>query len=245
MTQDQIILSTIVWEAIFWLGAYVLIVRRSFREKIHCMPVAAMCGNIAWEYILGVGLFPPCPAYWANCPDNILGPVEFAAAVLDTFILYTILRYARAQFRTPFIRKYLVPLALAGVALAFAIIHTFMAGLYTDNFYGAAVGGEVPDFLQVGLQGGIFTGWGLALSMSMLFLAMFVSRRDLRGQSFYIALFMLLGNLGAFLFNLTASESMPMMVYVLAIPSMTLNAAYAVLVYIRSRSMGLNPLRRI
>jgi hypothetical protein len=30
------------------------------------MPVAAMCGNIGWEFILGLDIFPPCPIYWAN-----------------------------------------------------------------------------------------------------------------------------------------------------------------------------------
>ncbi len=245
MTQDRIILSTFIMEAIFWLGAYILIVRHAFRERIHGMPVVAMSGNIAWEYVLGLGLFPACPAYWANCPDNIMGPATLAAAVLDTFILFTIVRFARAQFRTPFIRKYLPGLVVVGVALAIGIIYTFMAELYTVNIFGATVGGEVPEFLQAGLQGGIFTGWGLALIMSMLFIAMFISRGDLRGQSFYIAMFMLLGNLGAFLFDFTATARMPTLVYILATASLTLNAFYAMLVYLKSQELGLAPLRRL
>jgi hypothetical protein len=243
-SHDWLVLSTFVFEAVFWLGAYALIVRHSFREKIHGMPVVAMCGNISWEFILGLGLFPACPAYWADCPQRVMGPVTLLAAFLDAFILYTIVRFGRDQFQTRFIRKYFPALVLIGVATAAGIIYTFMADLYTPNIYAAQVGNVIPEFLQAGLQGGIFTGWGLALMMAILFIAMMVSRGDVRGQSFYIALFMGLGNLGAYLFDHTAATHMPAIVDILAVASLTLNAVYVVMVYRKSEALGIDPFRR-
>lgn len=245
MTQDQTILATFVMEAVFWLGAYALIIRHAFRERIHAMPVAAMCGNISWEIILGVGLYPACPVYWADCPQRFMGTVTFLAAFMDAFILYTIVRFGRDQFkRYPQVYRYFPLLVALGVIAAFGITYFFMTELYTVNIYGAAVGGEIPQFLQAGLQGGIFTGWGLALMMSILFIAMLISRDDLRGQSLYIALFMMLGNLGAFLFDMTAAPRMPMLVNYLVLFSLSLNAAYAVMVYRKARLLGINPWRR-
>lgn len=245
MTQDQIILSTFVMEAIFWLGAYALIIRHSFRERIHAMPVAAMCGNISWEIILGVGLYPACPVYWADCPQQFMGTVTFLAAFMDAFILYTIVRFGREQFkRYPQVFRTFPLLVALGVMAAFGIIYFIMTDLYTLNIYDARAGGEAPQFLQAGLQGGIFTGWGLALMMGVLFIAMLLSRDDLRGQSLYIALFMMLGNLGAFLFDITAAPRMPSLVNYLVLFSLSLNALYAVMVYRKARALGINPWRR-
>ena len=244
MTQDEVILATFIGEAFFWLGAYALIIRHAFREKIHGMPVVAMCGNISWEIILGLGLYPACPVYWANCPQQIMGPLTLAAALLDAFILYTILRFGRDHFQVPFLRQYFPALVFVGVGTAFAIIYFIMTDMYTLNVYNATVNGEVPAFVQAGLQGGIYTGWGLALMMGLLFITMLLSRDNVQGQSFYIALFMGLGNLCAYLFDITAASRMPTLVHVLVAASLTVNAIYAVMVYRKSKEMGIEPLRR-
>lgn len=238
-------LATFAGEAFFWLGAYALIIWHAFRERIHGMPVVAMCGNISWEIILGVGLYPACPVYWADCPSDIMGPLTLAAALLDAVILYTILRFGRAQFRNPSLRRYFPWLVFAGIALSFSIIYSIMTDLYSQNIYGASVNGAVPQFLQLGLQGGIYTGWGLALMMGLLFIAMIISRDNLAGQSFYIALFMLLGNVCAFLFDLSAASRLTTLLYVLVGASLTVNAIYLLMVYRKARELGLNPLARL
>ena len=83
MSSNAIIIITFIGEAIFWLGAYYLVIRIGFKEKIHAMPIAAMCGNISWEIILGVGLFPACPVYWSDCPAAFMQIGTLAAAILD------------------------------------------------------------------------------------------------------------------------------------------------------------------
>ena len=111
-------------------------------------------------------------------------------------------------------------------------------------FDAALPGGQVPAFLQAGLQGGLYTGWGLALMMGVLFIALLTSRDSVQGQSFYIALFMMLGNVGAFLFDIFATPSLPGLLYVLVVVSLTLNLIYTVMIYRKSQALGLNPWRR-
>ena len=36
---------------VFWLAAYVLIIRRGLKDRTFGMPIAALCGNIAWEVL--------------------------------------------------------------------------------------------------------------------------------------------------------------------------------------------------
>ncbi len=242
MSNDTLVLLSFLMEAVFWIGAYILILRGSFRNKIHYMPVAAMCGNIAWEFILGLDIFPACPAYWANCPENIMQPATLAAALLDAAILYTIIRFGRTQFSWPEVRKYFPALVFGGVSLAFLIIYGVMSQMYTINVYNAPVDGMVPEYIVAGLQGGLYTGWGLALMMGILFIAMFIVRGDLRGQSIWIALFMFLGNLGAYFFDFTATMNrlVPLLHY-LAIPSLAINIVYAVLLYRRAVRLGVSP----
>ena len=242
MTNNTLILASFVMEAVFWIGAYLLILRGSFKNKIHYMPVAAMCGNIAWEFIIGLDLFPACPVYWQACPDFIMQPATLLAALLDAVILYTILRFGRDQFSQAAVRKYFPAMVFGGVGLAFAVIYTFMSDVYTRNVYQAAVNGVVPEFILSGLDGGLYTGWGMALLMGILFIAMFVVRGDLRGQSIWVALFMFLGNLGAYLFDIfaTGGRLIPLL-HVLALPSLAINVFYVLLVYERAKGMKMDP----
>lgn len=242
MDNDTLVLLSFAMEAVFWIGAYVLIVRNSFRNKIHYMPVAAMCGNIGWEFILGFGIFPSCPAYWANCPNFIMQPATLGAALLDVVILYTILRFGREQFSHPEVRKFFPAIVLGGVALGFAINYGVMSEMYTLNVYNAPVDGVVSPYILAGYQGGLYTGWGLALMMGILFIAMFIVRGDLRGQSTWIALFMFLGNLGAYFFDFTATNNhLVPLLHILAVPSLSINVLYVVLLIRRAKTMGVSP----
>ena len=267
MTQNQLILLSFVGEAIFWLGAYILIIRIAFKQKIHAMPVVAMCGNISWELILGLGLFPACPVYWEACPAWFLQIGTFAAALLDGVIFYTILRYGRSQFTLvqfgrnkcainhancqtvkgqrgtayshtssyravlPWLHRYYYGIVLFGVGTAFSINYGIMSEMFTLNIFQASVKGTVPQYLQVGLQGGIYTGWGLALMMGILFIVMNASRSKMAGQSFYIALFMFLGNLFAFFFDIFAMNQIPSLLLFLVVPALVINLIYVISAY--------------
>ncbi|MCP4357230.1 MAG: hypothetical protein GY796_04330 [Chloroflexi bacterium] len=246
-SHDVVTLLVFVIEAIFWLGAYALILYHSFRYKTYAMPIIAMCANISWEFIVGVGLFPACTVTWSTCPDKILQPLTFSAAMMDVIILFTILKFGRKQFsKQPFVHKYYYGLILFGIATAFTVIYLIMAQIYTQNIYTAVINGEVPDFLVVGIQGGVYTGWGDALMMGLLFIAMFYARKNLEGQSFYIALFMFLGNIFAYLFDFFAANfTLLALVNVMAAAGLIVNLVYVGMTYNKTKELGFNPWKRL
>ena len=239
MVADGVIVAMFAGEAVFWVGAYLLIIRRAFVDKSYGMPVVAMCGNISWEFLYGVGLFPACPSLWEGCPGMFLQVATLGAALLDTVIVFTILRFGPQQFRQPQVRNNLPWLVLLGIVVAVSVIYTSIAGFYTLD-----VGGQAG-FLPIAEQGGDYTGFGLALMMSILFIAMFVSRDSLSGQSFYIALFMAVGNGFAYLYNyFIFNGRLAAIVNVLAAASLLFNVAYAYFLYRKSQALGVNPWRR-
>ena len=246
-SQDAIITIMFIGEAIFWLGAYALILYHAFRYKTYGMPIIAMCANFSWEIILGSGIFPACPAFWTTCPDQILQPLTFSAAILDAIIIFTILKYGRKYFtKQQFVHKYYYVLVLFGIATAFTVIYLIMAETYTQNIYPVVVNGEIPDFILVGIQGGIYTGWGDALMMALLFIALFYARENLEGQSFYIALFMFVGNIFAYLVDFIAADfNLLALVNVLVAVSLIVNLVYVGMTYNKTKELGFSPWRRV
>jgi hypothetical protein len=252
-----------LFEAFFWLSVYVLIIRTGFRHKIHAMPVLAMCGNISWEVMLGMGSlggpfaglaerFPACPASWPSCPERLIGGLTLSAALLDVVIAYIIIRFGVRQIQWDWLAKrfrWLVPL---GIAAAFTILITSVSDLFVVNPYPTCAAGEnvgcvagvAPAYLPLSHDGGFATGAILAVIMAMLFITWIHTRDDLRGQSFYIALFMFLGNASAYVVALLWSGfELSTLAHVLSVVSLTLNLLYVVLFVRRARELGINPLK--
>ncbi len=73
---------------LFWSAAYVLIIRRGFKDHTFGMPVAALCANISWEAIFA--FFTP-----HDPPQLYVNYVWFS---LDAVIVFQFLKYARAEF---------------------------------------------------------------------------------------------------------------------------------------------------
>ena len=253
-----------IFEALFWLSVYFLIIRHGFRDKIHYMPVLAMCGNISWEFMLGMGTlsglggpfadlgerFPACPASWPSCPEGLIGALTLSAALLDVVIAYIIIRWGVRQFTTDWIVKYFPWLVLLGIGTAFVILITSVGDVFVVNPYPTCVAGHnvgcvtgpAAEFLELNHDGGFVTGAVLAVIMAALFISWIITRDDLRGQSFYIALFMFLGNTSAYGVALMWSGfQLSMLAHVLSVVSLTLGLAYVVLFVRRSRQLGRNP----
>ena len=196
-----------IFEALFWLSVYFLIIRHGFRDKIHYMPVLAMCGNISWEFMLGMGTlsglggpfadlgerFPACPASWPSCPEGLIGALTLSAALLDVVIAYIIIRWGVRQFTTDWIVKYFPWLVLLGIGTAFVILITSVGDVFVVNPYPTCVAGHnvgcvtgpAAEFLELNHDGGFVTGAVLAVIMAALFISWIITRDDLRGQSFY------------------------------------------------------------
>lgn len=254
-----VIAVAFLFEAFFWLSVYVLIIRTGFTKKIHAMPVIAMCGNIAWEFMLGMGTiipsleqqFPACPASWPSCPDKLIGGLTLSAAVLDVFIAFIIIRWGVNQIKTPWLKRNFTWLVLAGIAVAFTILLTAVTDLHIANPYptcegtqtvGCVAESPAPEFLKLSEDGGFTTGAVLAVIMNFLFISWIIHRDDLRGQSFFIALFMALGNTSAYVVAMLWSGfELATITHVLSVLALILNYTYVVLYVRRAKELNMNP----
>lgn len=228
--------------ALFWLPAYILIARRGFIEKTYGMPIVAMLGNWPWEWIYGLKLDSPCPLVWDTCPERLLQMANFASMFLDIFIVYTIVKFGREKFSNPFIRKYFYQILIFGLIASFSIQYTFVTEVGFPNLHNLQVNGQVPLFLA-GDEGGSYSAYILTFVMGILFINMLTERNSLEGQSFIIALAMMLGNVAAYVFILILNEQTPLL-NVLFYLTLFVNIVYAIMVYRKSIELGINPWKR-
>jgi hypothetical protein len=204
------LLATAMLSGLFWLIAYLLIIRVGFRDKTYGMPVVAFIGNFAWEIIYGLGLEPVCPLTWSSCPAPVIQARNAVWLIFDALILYTILKFGRRYFSGA-LYKYFAPIVLGGVAVAGLIIYFIVNEYYIHNAWGVTVGPGVPEFLPLTLQGGSdVTGFGLNLIMSILFIFMLERRGSLEGQSLGIAVSKWLGTLFAYGFMIADGVQTPL-----------------------------------
>jgi hypothetical protein len=159
--------TSYIFVALFWTLAYIAIIYRGWKDKTYGMPIVAMSANIGWEGLLTFVI--PTPLIL-----QIRNVVWFS---LDVLILIQCLMYAPRELRHPVLQRYARPIVIASVIMATAVVGTFMV--------------EFQDLR------GWYAGFGMNLSMSILFVFMYLDRNDIRGQSLYIALFKFLGTLGA------------------------------------------------
>lgn len=150
---------------IFWTIAYLLIIRQGFKDKTYGMPLAALCANISWEAIFAFIHLHRPPQLYIN----------YGWFALDLVIVFQFLKFGKKEFSksTTTAQFYSV--------FVFALVLSFSMILFVTY--------EFQDWQ------GAYAAFGQNLMMSILFLWMFFSRDDLRGQSVYIALFKMLGTL--------------------------------------------------
>jgi hypothetical protein len=240
--RDIALYVTFGFVALFWLLAYVLIVRRGFMEKTYGMPIVAMMGNWTWEWIYGLGLDSSCPPVWDACPERWFQLSDFAAAFFDLFIVYTIFKFGRDKSSNAFVRKYFYPILIFGLIAAFAIQFRFITEVGFPNAQGLTFQGQINPFFA-GDSGGAYSGFILAFIMGVLFIQMVTERNSLEGQSFIIALAMLLGNIASYIFVLFAQTGSQLL-DVLAYLTLIVNLVYVVLTYRKSVELGINPWTR-
>ena len=73
---------------ICWGLAYIFIIRRSFKDKVYGMPIAACAANLSWEFIYSaVYPFSPPMRY-----------INYIWLFIDIFIFLQILAFARSEF---------------------------------------------------------------------------------------------------------------------------------------------------
>lgn len=203
----------------FWLAAYVLIIRRGALDRSYGMPIGALCGNIAWEFMFAC-------IFLADYLLIRLG--NFAWLVLDMVILYTVLKHGKEDFNQAFYRKWIYAILGIGTAVAVYLGVAFVK-VYNDTQ-------------------GFFTGWIQAFLMSILYISMLVRRDSVKGQSLYIALFMLLGNVPAYFwvehFPDKTGTLDSRMNFAITVATCFFNVVYIVMIYRKCRLQGINPWTR-
>ncbi|MFJ9245272.1 hypothetical protein [Streptomyces sp. NPDC101776] len=161
-------IALILASGIAWTIVYVEAIRIGFRERTYAMPAVALGLNFAWEWTYAVHNLAFDP--------SVQGGINLVWGIADAVIVYTFFRYGRAEFPSFVTARMFGGLSVLLFGMSFAVQWLFLAK------FGAEDGAGYSAFLQ-------------NLLMSALFIAMFVARRGLRGQSVTIAVAKWLGTL--------------------------------------------------
>ncbi len=173
---------------VFWSLAYLLIIRRGFKDRTFGMPLAALCANISWEFIFSF-VHPHQAPQWY---------VDIAWFLLDTIILFQAFRYGPRAFDA------LLPKGLFYVVFLLSLLLGFLLVLGIS--------------IEFNNWTGTYSAFGQDLMMSILFIVMLRRRNDLSGQSLYIAIFKMIGSLVASIYvYITVSSSLLMVTLYISI----------------------------
>jgi hypothetical protein len=200
---------------VLWTIAYIMIIWRSYKDKTYGVPFVAICTNISWEFVFTF-IFPPkSQAQWL---------FNLGWFVLDIFIVGSLLIYGKKEF------KGRLPASLFYPTLIFILIISFFLVLTS-----------VPEFKD---YQGKYSAFFMDLVMSVLFIEMLIQRQDVRGQSFYIAIFKMTASMFyTMVFYLFDEGSMFLLtLYLLTFAS---NIIYSVLMYHACKRLNINPWQRI
>jgi hypothetical protein len=183
-----------------WVVAYLGTLQMLFRHRFLEIPAAAVCANVAWEFVWGF-LYP-----------NQLGLFFTwgyrAWFFLDVFITYNLFRYGVKQVDTPAIRKHFVPICAATI-LAWAV------GIYF--------------FVRQGYDTGVgaVSGYVLNVMMSWLYITL-VLRHSVTWFSDVVAWSKMLGTAVLTVWNLTL-PTLNGVVITLGVVTFILDVAYIAL----------------
>ncbi len=146
--------------------AYYLVIRVGFREKSYGIPLVAILLNLSWELIYTF-IFPP---------EMLIKRVLFGAWFgIDMLVFYQLLRYGKRVQVIPDIQRHFY-------AIVFLTFLWTFVGHLTFRVTFSDLGGVRVAFMQ-------------NMVMSVLFVFMLFSRRDLRGLSYGAAWFKMIGTL--------------------------------------------------
>lgn len=156
--------------------------------------------------------------YPHNPPQNYVNIVWFA---FDLVIVWQTLRFRRVAFER---ERLFYPALILGLLVSCGVILTITV--------------EFNDW------DGKYAAFGQNLMMSILFIAMLLKRRDVSGQSIYIALFKMLGTLlPSLLFFLRFPTSSLLNFLYVAI--FVFDLIYVILLHAKHRELGIDPWRRV
>ncbi len=213
--QPEIVTLLTLISGISWTLAYLILIRRGFADKTYGMPLFALSFNLSWEFLF---------AFVFRASDiTVQGVVNIIWCLFDVVIVYTYFRYGRKEFAKTTDVKWFLPWSITAFVISFATI-----------YFGT---------VELGVSdGAAYTAFAQNLMMSVLFINLLVSRRDVSGQSIYAALLKWIGTTApTILFYLRTDN---MLILVLGIGCFIYDALYTVMLYQQFRASGLNPFTR-
>ena len=204
---------------VFWVVAYLLIIRRGVKDQSYGLPLSVLCVNIPWEVFYGF------------CVDT--SALAKAAAIIylvpDLGVLWICLKHGPEDFDSPLIKQHFRTIAAGGMAVGTFAIWGFHVG-FNDHF-------------------GATTATFTTLISVIMILAMLFRRNSVRGQSFYIGLFILLGNACGWNQTLLAQRDLQPNIPVLWVHVSYATILFAGVIYLAvytyvARRDGINPWTR-
>lgn len=173
---------------LLWIITYIVIIRRSFKDKAYGLPMFAICLNITWEAWAVISCNLPGDPM-GICPKPaggtyLLGFMETAGMLTDIFWLgldvvlcYQLFKFGRALEPLPHLRRHWNKV-LAGLLAVFFFLHYGYVTYYDDTFL-------------------IVDGWIINMIMSLAFLLLLFEREKhgLRGISWPAAWTKMFANL--------------------------------------------------
>ena len=199
-----------IGSGICWTIVYLLIIKRGFQDQTYGMPIAALGANIAWEFIFSFVHPHPIPQVYINI-------IWF---LFDVIILYQVFRFGKKSFKDSYPEVYFYPAIILALLIGFGLVFAISAEF--DDWHGR------------------YAAFGQNLMMSILFVIMHFRRKDLSGQSIYIAIFKMVGTaLPSILFFSFVHDSILMNTFYVGI--LFFDIVYTILLYKKSIEIGTNP----
>jgi len=207
-----------------WLVAYVLFIRLGFKEKTYGIPAIAMCGNVGWELTNSLLIYPAYLGIW-------LGQIMWVG--FDVLVFVTIWKYGASEIEREhaILRRWFRWLIVLGVLTSMVLSLVFALHFHDPQ--------------------GTVAGWELAFVQSLMMIGMLLRRGSTRGQSVYIALGIVIGNIAAYIWvaNYPWAPGQwpnpePIVNLVWFLVTIPINITYVVLVIRQGRRDGVNPWKR-
>jgi hypothetical protein len=149
-----------------WSVVYIELIRCGFKDKTYGMPLFALGLNFAWELIYSyTGLILQPAGFIASQTY-----VNICWVVLDVLIIATYFKYGKERYIDE-TKHFFLPWSI----LVFAVCFVLQFAFYFDHAFTKFEAGRYAAFLQ-------------NVAMSILFIHMFFTRKDTRGQSLTIAI---------------------------------------------------------
>lgn len=171
---------------LFWIITYILIINKSVKDKTYGMPFLAMCLNLSWEFVFAF-------IYKTGIFHQIVCLIWY---VLDLIIACVFFKYGYKDFK----KKYSLSRISFLVLIVFTLISSFIFMILAPLDFSILFDGDI-------IQSAGFIAYFQNLLMSILFVLMFLERRNLKGQSIFIAIFKWLGTLSVSIMNLSGMVS--------------------------------------